>query len=440
MKSRNILLQFLSIHDIMWIPSKRGCFLMRVANRALKTAVAEFEGLSDIADIYTLRDAGRRFGVARNTVTRWSDLGIFVAKTFVFKGQSYRYYTGEQCDCFERTDFYKSLPRDGSSAYTKISTTVHDFLIPGELVVFTPAEFAEKVGLSLQSVERMDRSGKFVAKRVVKNNRTYRYYTKQQCEDFMSSAEYQRLSRVKNADLIGTYIGKLYIAGYSSAAVRKGYYGSYRCECDCGNVVDLPRSELLAGKAKSCGCKFHDLSGMDFGWWHVDSLAPCSVTTNGQRVFRYNCTCICGKKSVVFATSLPAGHSQSCGCRVEPIGESHIRTYLQSLGLTTMVDDSSDGYVQHKRYDDLRGVGGNPLSYDFYVRFNSDEWLIEYQGLQHYCSVDYFGGDEQFEKQVEHDRRKREYATRIGISLIEISYKYATYDDIANELKKFGVS
>lgn len=411
---------------------------MRVANRALKTAIAQYEGLSGIDDVYTLRDAGRRFGVARNTVVRWSESGLFVAKSFLFNGKVCRYYTREQCDVFEKSDFYKSLPVGSAKTYAKISSTVHDFDI-GVDEVFTPAEFAERLGISVQMLNRFDRNGTLIAERVVRNNRTYRYYTLAQYADFVVSDKYLGLNVVKNSDLFDMRIGKLKVVSYSQAAVQKGYYGSYICECDCGNVVELPRSLLLSGKARSCGCKFHDLTGKDFGWWHVDGPASCTVTTNGQRVFRYYCTCVCGSKHVVFASSLRSGASQSCGCRTEPIGESHVRAYLNSLGLLPLIDDVGDGYIQHKTYPGLIGCGGSLLSYDFYVRKNGCEWLIEYQGQQHYWAVDYFGGADKFEVQVEHDARKRTYAEAIGLRLVEISYKYATFADIVSVLKSAGI-
>ena len=77
-------------------------------------------------------------------------------------------------------------------------------------------------------------------------------------------------------------------------------------------------------------------------------------------------------------------------------------------------------FVPHKSYDDLRGVGGGKLSYDFYLpNFNL---LIEYQGEQHEHPVNVFGGEEQFQIQQEHDFRKREYAKTHGVELFEIWY------------------
>lgn len=87
----------------------------------------------------------------------------------------------------------------------------------------------------------------------------------------------------------------------------------------------------------------------------------------------------------------------------------------------------------HKSYDDLHGLGGRKLSYDFYLpKFNM---LIEYQGEQHERPIEYFGGEEQFLKQQEHDRRKREYAINNNIKLLEIwYYDFNNIEEILNKM------
>lgn len=354
---------------------------MRIANHALKLAIAEYEGLLTIDDVYTLRDAGRRFGVARSTMARWSDIGVFVAKIFSFNGKTYRYYTKDQCDAFEQTDFYKKFPSSKERMCAEISLTVHDFMDSGVGPIFTVAECAAEFGISVQSIERMDRSGEFRAMRVSYNNRVYCYYTEDQVLWFLKSGKYDDLPHVKNSDIINARFDRLTVLSYSDAAKTKGYYGSYVCRCDCGNVVKVPRCDLLSGKARSCGCY------------------------------------------------------------VEPVGEFYIRQYLQSLGLFPIIGDSdSDGYIQHKTYTDLRGVHGGKLAYDFYVRRGSHCWLIEYQGKQHYEPVEFFGGASAFEFQLIHDKRKKEYAMCHHISLIEVPYDCATYDEIVKLLSFVNVA
>lgn len=77
-------------------------------------------------------------------------------------------------------------------------------------------------------------------------------------------------------------------------------------------------------------------------------------------------------------------------------------------------------FIYQYSFENLFGVNGHLLSYDFYLpNYNL---LIEFQGAQHEHPVEYFGGEEQFEIQKEHDRRKREYAKSHNIKLLEIWY------------------
>lgn len=104
-------------------------------------------------------------------------------------------------------------------------------------------------------------------------------------------------------------------------------------------------------------------------------------------------------------------------------GEEKISQYLV---------DNNIQFTLHKSYDDLRGLGGGKLSYDFYLpNFNL---LIEYQGEQHERPVELFGGSEQFDIQNEHDRRKKEYAKTHNINLLEIwYYDFKNIEDILNK-------
>lgn len=97
-----------------------------------------------------------------------------------------------------------------------------------------------------------------------------------------------------------------------------------------------------------------------------------------------------------------------CSCS---IGENIISDILKSRSIS---------YIFQKEFDKLLGINGGKLSYDFYLP--AYNLLIEYQGEQHNKPIDYFGGRSQFKKQQEHDRRKREYAKKNSIDLLEIWY------------------
>ena len=77
-------------------------------------------------------------------------------------------------------------------------------------------------------------------------------------------------------------------------------------------------------------------------------------------------------------------------------------------------------YFYGYEFDDLYGINGGHLSYDFYLpNYNL---LIEFQGEQHEKPIEYFGGKIKFKCQQEHDRRKRNYALDNNIELLEIWY------------------
>lgn len=166
-------------------------------------------------------------------------------------------------------------------------------------------------------------------------------------------------------------------------------------------------------------------------------------TPGGFKLFAYNCTCRCGTKRTVIARSLTSHSSQSCGCLRDAVSmskcERHVRDYLDGLNLVNYVINAGDYYVQHKTYSDLVGLGGGFLSYGFYVKIGDNDWLIECQGGQHYKPVELWGGIEAFEKQSEHDKRKRDYADSHDICLIEVPYYMLKYDTVCSLLRTYGI-
>lgn len=97
-------------------------------------------------------------------------------------------------------------------------------------------------------------------------------------------------------------------------------------------------------------------------------------------------------------------------------GETFISNFLSKHNITFNVQ---------KTFNDLIGIGGYKLRYDFYLPKHN--LLIEYQGIQHEKPVDFIGKGDKFAQdsffyQQEHDSRKREYAKEHNIKLLEIWY------------------
>lgn len=90
-------------------------------------------------------------------------------------------------------------------------------------------------------------------------------------------------------------------------------------------------------------------------------------------------------------------------------GELEIKRHLDNRGVS---------YIQQYRFDDCRNI--KPLPFDFYLPELST--CIEYNGQQHYRSVEYFGGDDGYEYRRRNDEIKRSYCDENGISLVVIPY------------------
>lgn len=109
-------------------------------------------------------------------------------------------------------------------------------------------------------------------------------------------------------------------------------------------------------------------------------------------------------------------------------GEEYIKQYLQKNNIV---------FNAQQKFSNLLGAGGGQLSYDFAMSDKKYGYiLIEYNGLQHYESCEFFGGEEQFKKQKEHDKRKRDYAKKHGYKLITVKYTYDTYESVEEYLDK----
>lgn len=95
---------------------------------------------------------------------------------------------------------------------------------------------------------------------------------------------------------------------------------------------------------------------------------------------------ICKKHKEVFNQS-PAVHLQGSGCPICNLskGELEITKILTNLNIT---------YEKQKMFCDLKYI--RSLKFDFYLPDHNI--LIEFDGEQHFISVDYFGGEDKFKE------------------------------------------
>lgn len=110
-------------------------------------------------------------------------------------------------------------------------------------------------------------------------------------------------------------------------------------------------------------------------------------------------------------------------------GEIKIEEILDAAGL-----NFEEEYI----FPELRSNNGRPLRFDFVI-FDDDgkiDFIIEYQGRQHYEPTAKFGGKKGFYQQQFNDNKKRRFCALHGFKLLEIPYtdeNLITYDYIMHK-------
>jgi len=107
----------------------------------------------------------------------------------------------------------------------------------------------------------------------------------------------------------------------------------------------------------------------------------------------------------------PNNHKNGNGCPVclESSGERKIRNIL---------NDKKIKSIPQYKFKDCKNI--LQLPFDFYLPdYNI---CIEYNGMQHYKTVEYFGGELGFKKRIVNDKIKKEYCHNNNILLIIIKY------------------
>lgn len=217
--------------------------------------------------------------------------------------------------------------------------------------------------------------------------------------------------------------GKIY--NYVEVIERAGSINNkaaWKCRClKCGTEFTTTGDDLKRNNVKSCGClrkegknNFKDRTG---------------DIVNGIKFIEYTgansiwlCQCHCGKPFKCDANNITSGHTTSCGCRTQSIGAEKCEKILREHFTENQI-------IKEDWFHDCRDK--LPLPFDFHIKTDTMDYLIEYDGEQHYKqrSDGRFGGEDDFQKTQLHDTIKNQYCLENNIPLIRIPY-YIPIDKI----------
>ncbi len=129
----------------------------------------------------------------------------------------------------------------------------------------------------------------------------------------------------------------------------------------------------------------------------------------------------CQKHNVLWY-AYPTNILRNHGCPQcnESRGEEQIRKWL---------DDHYIAYIPQKTFNDCKNK--QPLPFDFYMP--AYNLCIEYDGEQHFRSIEFFGGEKGFIQRQYNDQIKNQYCQANNIKLLRIPY----FKNVEEELNKF---
>lgn len=225
---------------------------------------------------------------------------------------------------------------------------------------------------------------------------------------------------------IGTLVNKWQIIGKGQNPKN------WLFKCTCGSEIEKEMRLDSASISKGCSeCstaknKFVDLTGQTFGNWIVLERAP---SINGHTMWR--CQCQCSQKTIkeVDAYRLKNGTSLSCGCLHYSKGEDKIFSLLTKANIP---------FKTQKTFTSCKSNKDALLRFDFYV---NDTYLIEYDGEQHFKTVDIgWNSPEKLKATQQRDEIKNQWCKENNIPLIRIPYthlKDLCIEDLQLETTKF---
>lgn len=200
----------------------------------------------------------------------------------------------------------------------------------------------------------------------------------------------------------------------------------------CGNVFvsSLNNQIQNEGRCFKCGTKMRNRNALDKD--EVESIIN-SVNNNillNKEDYINNSTrnlrILCGEcSSNTFTTNLATYKSGKNMCDSCSLKMSNSERIIKDL-----LDSYHIPYIQEFRFSDCKDK--KTLPFDFYLP--DYNLCIEFDGEQHFKSIDKWGGIEKFKTNQKHDKIKDEYYLANNINLLRISY--TEKDNIENIIKE----
>jgi len=141
--------------------------------------------------------------------------------------------------------------------------------------------------------------------------------------------------------------------------------------------------------------------------WENNLISPYEYLPNSS----YKANWICKFCGEAYLSAINNRVSGNTGC-------PHCNSSKGEIKIKSFFDKNKINYISQFKFNDCKNE--RCLPFDYYLPHLNT--CVEYQGKQHYYSVDKFGGEESLNKQKFNDKIKLDYCRDNNISLLEIPY------------------
>lgn len=243
----------------------------------------------------------------------------------------------------------------------------------------------------------------------------------------------EKAAQKNSLNLIGKRFNRLTVI--EKTEQRKDGMIVWKCLCDCGNIVYSPTSYLTSGDTGSCGCywkdRVHETSAKNIVNQRFGKLIAIKATNRREaKNIIWECKCDCGNTTYISTHTLLSGGSRSCGC-TKSHGEEKISNILAANNIE---------FYGQKNFSTCRFPDTKELAkFDFFI---NNQYLIEYDGEQHFHSTGGWNTKEHFKKVKQRDAYKNQWCKENNIPLIRIPYTHLDklcLEDLLLETSQFVV-
>lgn len=257
---------------------------------------------------------------------------------------------------------------------------------------------------------------------------------------------HQRPKGIGVKDMTGERVGGLTALRIDETKeFGRGKHAYWICKCDkCGQEASIRSSEFRAGLS-DCGCEKYkrlsngnikDLNGKVFGHLHVIGR-DWSSKKPGKHA-KWICKCdLCGRTETNSSGMLTVYGKDRCKiCCGVSVGENKIFELLTKNNIK---------FEHDKGYKDLKypDTGGAPR-FDFRITQNSDcDYIIEYDGEQHFKKVPMYDSSETYKERRMRDQFKNDWCKQNNIPIIRIPFNHLRglcIDDLLLDTTKYLVA